>query len=617
MVGELVEECRRCDISPVAYHSIVFDQAAARMHPEWRLVNRRGEQVVWNREGNPLFAANAQTDSQAGAQAWRFNEACINTGYRQYTLGLIDEIASGYPIDTLFVDIFGVTTSCFCPACREHYAARGVDPQSDRREDVFDRLELWWELWERFLLDIRATLDARRPGIELFINGTLPGRILRHATFAYSEGGEHPHNMDILRGCGLGRLQGGIGYPMFDPLSVAEMRLRTSTILAHGGRLLYFCGPGRRHDGKIEKRWFDYLAPVNAETRRIEPLLEGAEPLAAAAVYHHDANASDIGSPHHLTWMNLWRGIAGVLGAFRRIHLPGDFLPNWRCTPAELARYRLVVVPDAACLADADAAMLAEYVETGGNLLVTGETGWRDERCRARTMPALDRLLGIRTTGRETAYEANTISGYFRPGSHALFRALRPQFEYPMPGTFIRIETVDAEALAWIAEPLAAETPDSFMGWQPLPPREDHRWPGLTVVRRGRGTAMYSVAPLGRYAFDRLRWPSLLIEDVARHLRVGVGITVSGPASMVEATFHRRGPRILVHLVNRTPSIGTNELELLEGLALEVDAGAHPRVTRASIAYPDAARLAAERTGDTIRFRLPIAGAHTIVSLEE
>jgi hypothetical protein len=296
MVGELVEECRRWRVSAVAYHSIVFDQTAARLHPEWRLLNRRGEPVVWNREGNPLFAANTQTESQAGGQAWRFDMTCINTGYREYTLDLVDEVAR-YPVESLFVDIFGVTTSCFCPTCFARYASRGVDPYLDQREAVFDRTELWWELWERFLLDIRARLAARRPGATLFINGTMPGRILRHADFAYSEGGEHPHTMDVLRGCRMGSHQAGIGYPMYDPLSTAEMRLRTSTILAHGGRLLYFCGPGRSHDGRMEKRWFQYLAPVNAETRRIEPLLEGAEALTAAAVYHHDANASDPGSP--------------------------------------------------------------------------------------------------------------------------------------------------------------------------------------------------------------------------------------------------------------------------------------------------------------------------------
>jgi hypothetical protein len=614
MVGELVHACRAQGVSPTAYHSIVFDQAMTRLHPEWRLLNSRGEPVIWNREGNPLFAANAGVDSGAGAQAWRFPEACINTGYREFTLGLIDEIAD-YAIDGLFIDIFGVTTSCFCPSCLALYRAKGIDPYSARREDVFDRIELWWERWESFMVDIRRLLDAHRPGIALSINGTMPGRILRHATFPYSEGGEHPHNMDILRGCRMPTLQGGIGYPMVDPLSTDEMMQRTSTVLAHGGRLLYFCGPGRGVDGRIEPRWYEYMAPVNAATRRIEPFLEGAQPLPAAAVYHHDANASDIGTDHYLSWMNLWRGSAGILAAFRRIHLPGDFLPNWRCTAESLAGYRFVVVPDVTCLGDADIALLEGYVRGGGTLLVTGETAWRDQACRQRPSPAMDSFLGIRTLGRETAYDVNTISGYFRPGSDPLFRALAPTFEYPMPGTFLKVEATDAAVVGHVAVPLAVETPDSFMGWQPLPPSPDNRWPGLTVVTRGKGRAYYCVAPLGRLTFQGARWAMLLVEDLARVSGAGTGIGLEGPGALVDMTCHRRGSQLVVHLLNRTPAVGRRLLEPLPGVTLVVDPARQPEVRTAALAYPETGPLDVERGPGVLRVALPPLGIHTIVTL--
>jgi len=56
----------------------------------------------------------------------------------------------------------------------------------------------------------------------------------------------------------------------------------------------------------------------------------------------------------------------------------------------ELMRYAWLVLPDAACLSDAEAALLRAYTAAGGRLAVTGDTGSRDEWCRPRAVNALD-----------------------------------------------------------------------------------------------------------------------------------------------------------------------------------------------------------------------------------
>nr|HID13007.1 hypothetical protein [Anaerolineae bacterium] len=55
----------------------------------------------------------------------------------------------------------------------------------------------------------------------------------------------------------------------------------------------------------------------------------------------------------------------------------------------ELTRYAWLVLPNAACLSDAEAALLRDYAAAGGKLAVTGETGARDEWCRLRVTNAL------------------------------------------------------------------------------------------------------------------------------------------------------------------------------------------------------------------------------------
>jgi hypothetical protein len=60
----------------------------------------------------------------------------------------------------------------------------------------------------------------------------------------------------------------------------------------------------------------------------------------------------------------------------------------------ELQRYAWLVLPNAACLSDAEATLLRDYAAAGGKLAVTGDTGSMDEWCRPR---ATNALAGVTT----------------------------------------------------------------------------------------------------------------------------------------------------------------------------------------------------------------------------
>jgi len=57
---------------------------------------------------------------------------------------------------------------------------------------------------------------------------------------------------------------------------------------------------------------------------------------------------------------------------------------------AELSRYTWLVLPNAACLSNAEAALLINYANAGGKLAVTGNTGSMDEWRQSRATNALD-----------------------------------------------------------------------------------------------------------------------------------------------------------------------------------------------------------------------------------
>ena len=80
-------------------------------------------------------------------------------------------------------------------------------------------------------------------------------------------------------------------------------------------------------------------------------------------------------------------------------HRQWDVLPPSGLTLEVLRRYRAVVLPNVACLSDEEAATLRAYVEGGGALLATYETGCYAADGAPREQGALDDVLGVRDLG--------------------------------------------------------------------------------------------------------------------------------------------------------------------------------------------------------------------------
>ncbi len=85
LFGKEVELAHKLGMSVVCYYSLQFNNQRVLAHPDWGWVNEKGEQ-----------------------QKMRWYITCLDTPYRQYVLGMMDEIFSAYPVDELFLDIFGI-----------------------------------------------------------------------------------------------------------------------------------------------------------------------------------------------------------------------------------------------------------------------------------------------------------------------------------------------------------------------------------------------------------------------------------------------------------------------------------------------------------------------------
>jgi hypothetical protein len=83
--------------------------------------------------------------------------------------------------------------------------------------------------------------------------------------------------------------------------------------------------------------------------------------------------------------------------------LPVAVVCDWNLNSADLARYKVLILPNTACLDDAQAAAIDEFVKNGGGLVASLDVSLFDEFGNPRDNFALARVLGVEYRGLPTA----------------------------------------------------------------------------------------------------------------------------------------------------------------------------------------------------------------------
>ncbi|MHC4719480.1 MAG: beta-galactosidase [Planctomycetota bacterium] len=326
-----------------------------------------------------------------------------------------------------------------------------------------------------------------------------------------------------------------------------EIRLFCYQQLAHGadGQIWFrwrTCTAGREqywhgllgHDGKPLRR-YNEAAKLAKEYRKLDKYLKGTTVKPdIAIVYDYDSIWALQSQPSYRG--NSYRSIMGkYYNALFRTGVNADFVPP--C--ADLAKYKLVLVPDLYILPDKIANRLNDFVRNGGVLLADCRTGVKDQNnlCHDRTLPGLlAPMLGIRIE--EYSAFADDVQ-YNIAGTD--------QF----PGSFTATKYTDwitpenAKVLAryqdqWHLEPFAAVTKNTY----------------------GKGTGYYVGTVAKEDAFyDRLIEKLLEDADIEPLVKPPLGVEVS----IRENSDHK-----LLFVINHTEEVQTvkvpkGKLELLSG----------------------------------------------------
>ena len=131
------------------------------------------------------------------------------------------------------------------------------------------------------------------------------------------------------------------------------------------------------------------------EVQRRKPWLTHKKPEPWAALVMSDNTRNFYGRSPGLVEE---RYMANVLGAFRATveeHLPVAVINDWNLNPADLAPYKVLILPNTACLDDAQVAAVERFVRAGGGLVASLDTSLFDEFGTPRADFALAEVFGV------------------------------------------------------------------------------------------------------------------------------------------------------------------------------------------------------------------------------
>jgi hypothetical protein len=276
------------------------------------------------------------------------------------------------------------------------------------------------------------------------------------------------------------------------------------------------------------------------------------------------------------------RFLPHVFGAFRAAleeHLPVALINDWDLNTKELAKHRVLVLPNAAALSDAQVAAVRQYVHDGGGLVMTGETSLFDELGRPRHDFALADLAGVSYQGRPKAPEKRPAldpefaisvgDDYWkqRVGVAKLTWTDHPLVRDDRLAKLVPTKAVTFRGpMVWVSEPKEADavawrmTPD---GWDKSP------LPGAVCRRVGKGKVVYLAsavdAALWSYAYPYQR--RLLARAMEWAASAPPSLSVTAPMC-VQASYwtqsDKAGRRVVVHLFNNVNTTGGHGLPAAE-----------------------------------------------------
>ncbi len=597
LLGKMIEALHGKGIACPIYTTAVWDEHAAYTHPEWLQIDSTGAVVGRPPYGAELFRG----------PGWKY--LCLNTPYLDYLSAQMQEIVDRYPVDGMWIDIMMYSEDgCSCNACIEGMLHDGLDPTN--REH---RRSYTYTVLHRAMRRLHHQVKSAHPDALVFFNGRqridpIPERSVRRELrwFTHTEieslpsGGWGYNHFPLFArynqtlGLEMVGMNGRFHKSWGDfggYKNQAALEFECFSMLAHGAKV---CVGDQLHPrGALEPATYERIGTVFRSVEAKEPWCRGAKPVAPIAVMA----VSDGGYAHGN------RPVIDTLEAAMQLLLEDHRqfqVTDWE---ADLAAYRLLVLPDRVRLSAERARLVQEFLDNGGSVIASCDSGLAEDR---------DELLldvGVDYQG-DSAYRAT----YLR-ATNELVTGLPPS-DYVSYERGKQILPMDCQVLAGLVEPYFDRDWNHFSSHQQTPPGDLS--PFAYAVRKGR--IIYIADPIfgsykrhGNLVFKR-------IVSTCIDLLTGGRIVESNLPSTAQVTVMDQAEprRRVVHLLHY-PKERRADIDIIEeviplhDVQVSVEAGFPPR--RVYVA-PRGTDLEWRSCDGRVETRVPVVHGHQIVVIE-
>jgi hypothetical protein len=626
IVGEVVEGCRRMGMTILLRtdpHATYDDAAAA--HPDWIACT----------------AVDKPRRHWASPEMW---VTCALGPYNfEFMTAVHREIMQRYKPEGLFLNRWDGSGDCFCIHCRENFKrATGFDiPSNDDPRDRTHQAFLRWRQQRLYdCIDLwNGTIRAIRPDSSMIPNNAsgaliaqdavelsrrapmlVADRQARHGTIAPWIVGKTAKEYRATLGTKPNVSLFGVGleepYRWKDSVQEnPEIRIWVLEELAHGTRPWWSKFAATLHD----RRWLPAVADVYSWAEANDRYLMHDQPIARVAIVYSQTTAWWYGGKDAQSKVEDYA--LGWCGALTESRIPFEMVHERMLTPENLSRFRTLILPNIACLSDAQAQQLRTFVNSGGSIIATYDTGLFREDGSQRTDFALADLFGARFTGRRDLRMQNSY--------------LQLEFK-GAPDSAILAGFSDTERIIngvsrIVVEPTGhdfAETPITLIPTYPdLPmekvyPRIGDTHDSQLYLRHitGGGRVAYFPFDIDRTfnetrTHDHLR---LMRNTIAWSLNEAAPFECTGPG-FIDATAWRDKQAVVVHLINLT-NPGTMKGPFRDFFPIgaqtitlrlpELKAATTARLLVANRTFP------ITRAADSIRIEVPSILDHEVVAID-
>ncbi len=583
-LAEMVEAAHKRKINVVAYVNVHWaPDKFFEDHPGWGQIKADG--------------------TSCGGGYGYGNAICSdNEEYRnEWVIPIVKEVLSAYDVDGLFLDgPARYLGGCYCKSCKDKFRARfNLEmPEEIDWNDPNWRNLVKFNYWSEddFLKTIRNVAHSIRPDIPVYKNGTVLKTtwfngvdVTRNTQSADMIGAEsflygiRPLDVPCWKPGGVSKYlySASQGKPRCNylkyahspwhasPLSADQIKHNIADTIANGAFPFMTIEDLAMHD----KRRYSAISEMYEMIEKNEKYYVNAKSVARIgllwsittsdyyerALKHEADGTHDYSTVAQRVYVPEFRGFYEAL---LQSGLPFDLISQANLSDEGLAKFKVLVLPNAACISDSQARAIKNFVEQGGTVLATYETSFYDEEGLLRKKPALSSVLGIAEVG-ETLPPTKT--DYMQTATkHPVLGVMEDGALIVLPCRNICVTASEEDS---IVARILAHRPYGYSPYGKATP-----YPAVMVNQgKGKGRSVYFSGLVGEHYWEyRLPDHRELICNTIEWLGAPNPVKLSGSRN-VEVTAFAQEDRLIIHLVNftaRAASLPFSEISPVRDLDL-------------------------------------------------